>query len=46
MKKRILYGSADYEEIVRKNGYFVDKTAYIGKPESVFIAASGGEYNP
>jgi len=35
MKKRILYGSADYEEIVRKNGYFVDKTAYIGKLESV-----------
>jgi len=24
MKKRILYSSADYEEIVNKNGYFVD----------------------
>ncbi|MBF0225020.1 MAG: AAA family ATPase [Desulfobacterales bacterium] len=35
MKKKVLYGSADYEEIVRKNGYFVDKTAYIEKLESV-----------
>ncbi len=29
MKKRILYGNANYEEIVRDNGYFVDKTHYI-----------------
>ncbi len=29
MKKRVLYGTANYEELVQKNGYFVDKTAYI-----------------
>jgi len=35
MKKRALYGVADYEEIVRKNGYFVDKTHYIEKLELI-----------
>jgi len=35
MKKRILYSVANYEDIVRKNGYFVDKTAYIEKLELV-----------
>jgi hypothetical protein len=35
MKKRVLYGSANYEDIVQKNGYFVDKTAYIEKLENV-----------
>lgn len=35
MKKRILYGVANYEEMVQKNGYFVDKTAYIEKLEMV-----------
>ncbi len=35
MRKRILYGSADYEEIVRDNGYFVDKTVYIEKLETI-----------
>jgi hypothetical protein len=35
MKKRILYGVADYDEIVRKNGYFVDKTTYIEKLELI-----------
>jgi hypothetical protein len=35
MKKRILYGNANYEEIVQKNGYFVDKSAYIEKLEGV-----------
>ena len=35
MKKRILYAEANYEAIVRENGYFVDKTAYIAKLESV-----------
>ena len=35
MKKRILYGNANYEEIIRDNGYFVDKTAYIKKLETV-----------
>ncbi|HIE00983.1 MAG TPA: AAA family ATPase [Thiotrichaceae bacterium] len=35
MKKQILYGSADYEEIVLENGYFVDKTHYIEKLERV-----------
>jgi len=33
MKKRVLYGTANYEELVQKNGYFVDKTAYIEKLE-------------
>ena len=33
MKKRVLYGVANYEELVKKNGYFVDKTAYIEKLE-------------
>jgi hypothetical protein len=35
MKKQILYGTANYEEIVRENGYFVDKTHYIEKLETV-----------
>ncbi len=35
MRKRILYGVANYEEIVVKNGYFVDKTQYIEKLESI-----------
>jgi len=36
MKKRISYGVADYEELVRDNAYFVDKTHYIEKLELVF----------
>jgi hypothetical protein len=35
MKKRVLYAEASYEAIVEKNGYFVDKTAYIAKLELV-----------
>ncbi|MCK5517740.1 MAG: AAA family ATPase, partial [Desulfobulbaceae bacterium] len=35
MKKRILYGVANYAEIVRDNGYFGDKTEYIKKLEAV-----------
>ncbi|MBF0413413.1 MAG: AAA family ATPase [Desulfamplus sp.] len=35
MRKRILYGNANYEEIVSKNGYFVDKTKYIELLETV-----------
>ncbi|TWI73053.1 PD-(D/E)XK nuclease superfamily protein [Desulfobotulus alkaliphilus] len=35
MRKRILYGEANYPAIVRENGYFVDKTAYIQKLELV-----------
>ena len=35
MKKRVLYGNANYEEIVRDHGYFVDKTAYLEKLEQV-----------
>jgi len=35
MKKRILYSVANYEEIVRDNGYFVDKTSYIEKLETI-----------
>jgi len=34
-KKRILYGNANYKEIVQKNGYFVDKTHYIEALELV-----------
>ncbi len=35
MKKSVLYGVSDYEEIVRKNGYFIDKTHYIEKLETI-----------
>ncbi|MCB0064427.1 MAG: AAA family ATPase, partial [Caldilineaceae bacterium] len=35
MKKRIIYGESNYAALVRKNGYFVDKTEYIAKLESV-----------
>ncbi len=33
IKKRVLYGVANYQEIVLENGYFVDKTHYIEKLE-------------
>jgi len=35
MKKRVLYSVANYAEIVRDHGYFVDKTEYIKKLERV-----------
>jgi len=35
MKKRIIYGESNYAALIRKNGYFVDKTEYITKLESV-----------
>ncbi len=35
MKKRVLYGEANYEDLVRKHGYFVDKTMYIEKLEQI-----------
>ncbi|KPA18231.1 hypothetical protein MHK_001562 [Candidatus Magnetomorum sp. HK-1] len=35
LKKRILYGNANYKEIVQKNGYFIDKTSYIEALEIV-----------
>ena len=35
MKKRVLYGSANYKDLVQKNGYFVDKTPYIEKLEMI-----------
>ncbi len=35
MKKRVLYAVANYEELVRDNGYFVDKTRYIELLEPV-----------
>ena len=35
MKKRVLYSEANYAAIVHKQGYFVDKTAYIAKLEQV-----------
>jgi len=35
MKKRVLYANANYEEMVSDNGYFVDKTSYIEKLETV-----------
>jgi hypothetical protein len=34
-KKRILYAEANYQAIVRDNGYFVDKTDYIPKLEAI-----------
>ena len=35
MKKRILYAEANYQAIVRRNGYFVDNTAYIEHLEQI-----------
>ena len=35
MKKRILYGIANYAELVEKNGYFVDKTHWLAELEQV-----------
>ncbi len=35
MKKRILYANANYEEVVGEDGYFIDKTDYIAKLETV-----------
>ncbi|MEN8219283.1 MAG: AAA family ATPase [Pseudomonadota bacterium] len=35
MKKQVLYAIANYEEIVQDHGYFVDKTPYIEKLETV-----------
>ena len=35
MKKRVLYAEANYQAIVRRNGYLVDKTAYIESLEQI-----------
>ena len=35
MRKRVVYGEANYEALVRKNGYFVDKTRYLETLETV-----------
>ena len=35
MKRRVIYGESNYAAIVRKNGYFVDKTEYIAKLEAI-----------
>jgi hypothetical protein len=35
MKKRILYAEASYQAIVRKSGYYIDKTPYIEKLEQI-----------
>ena len=35
MKRRVLYGVANYEELVADSGYFVDKTRYIPQLESI-----------
>ncbi len=35
MKKRVPYSVANYEELVRDDGYFVDKTVYIEKLERI-----------
>ena len=35
MPKRIIYGESNYAAIVRKQGYFVDKTEYIAKLETI-----------
>lgn len=34
-RKRVVYGSANYADLVQKQGYFVDKTPYIAKLELV-----------
>ena len=34
-RKRIVYGNANYADLVQKGGYFVDKTPYIAKLELV-----------
>jgi hypothetical protein len=34
-RKRIVYGSANYADLVQKQGYFVDKTEYIAKLDLV-----------
>ena len=34
-KKRIVYGNANYADLVQKQGYFVDKTPYIAQLELV-----------
>ncbi|MEZ4869509.1 MAG: hypothetical protein R3C14_49755 [Caldilineaceae bacterium] len=36
-RKRVVYGNANYADLVQKNGYFVDKTPYIAKLELVEI---------
>jgi len=35
MRKRVLYSEANYAALVRDQGYFVDKTPYIARLESV-----------
>jgi hypothetical protein len=35
MKRRVVYAEANYAALVRKQGYFVDKTGYIAKLERV-----------
>ncbi|MEZ4863439.1 MAG: AAA family ATPase [Caldilineaceae bacterium] len=35
MPKRVIYGESNYAAIVRKNGYFVDKTAYLAQLELI-----------
>ncbi|MFN8495544.1 MAG: AAA family ATPase [Caldilineaceae bacterium] len=35
MKKRVIYGESNYANLLKKNGYFVDKTAYIAQLELV-----------
>lgn len=35
MPKRVIYGESNYAAIMRKNGYFVDKTEYIAKLETI-----------
>jgi len=35
MKKQVLYGVANYQEVVLENGYFVDKTHFIEQLEMI-----------
>ncbi len=35
MSKRVIYGESNYAALVRKNGYVVDKTAYIAQLEEI-----------
>jgi hypothetical protein len=34
-RKRVVYGNANYADLVQKGGYFVDKTPYIAKLELI-----------
>lgn len=35
MRRRVIYGESNYATLVRKEGYFVDKSAFIAKLEAI-----------